>query len=353
MPYSGMLPGVVAGHYDFEDALIPLSSLADAARARFVADEIASVDLEARSVRLTSGTTLPFDWLSLDVGSVQRAAVAGPHAHAVGIRPIEAFYQAWQRTLARGEAIGSLAVVGGGAAGVEIVLAMRYRLLQRLGPAAPRCALITDQPALLPGHARGVRLRLGRTIAASAVSLHLDSRIVAFDGDAVITANQDRIAAERIFLATPAAALPWLAESGLACDEEGFVLVDECLQSISHPFVFASGDCASHAGSPYPKSGLYAVRQGPVLAANLRRYRRDAPLIRFEPPSRALALLSTGERSAVLSYGALTAEGSWVWRWKDRIDRRFIARYRSVQAVAARGGKRGTTISGNDERERP
>jgi selenide,water dikinase len=297
MPYSGMLPGVVAGHYAFEDAVIALPPLAKATGARFVQDRVASIDFYKRIAALASGTLLPFDLLSLDVGSVPGAGAKGVHEHVAGVKPVEQFVQAWTETLACAtrDGIGTLAVVGGGAAGVEIVLAMRYRLHKRLGGEAPRCALVTDQPTLLAQHAPGVRRRLGRLLVARDVVLHLDSAVVAVERNAVVTAKGKRIAADRIFWPTSASAAPWFAQSGLGCDERGFVRVNDFLQSVTHPFVFASGDCASQQGPPYPKSGLYAVRQGPTVATNLRRYRHDVPMIRFVPPARALALITTGD----------------------------------------------------------
>jgi len=213
-----------------------------------------------------------------------------------------------------------------------LLLAMQQRLRVTLGDAAPRFALITDRPHLLPEHAPAVRARFGRLLVAREVVLHLDSGAVAVEDGAVIVTQQRRIAADRIVWVTSAAAQPWLAASGLACDERGFLLLDEHLRSTSHPFVFAAGDCATQVAHPRPKSGVFAVRQGPPLVANLRRSLHDQPLVRFVPQRHALSLISTGDRHAIASRGPWMIEGDWVWRWKDRIDRRFLARYRPPAA---------------------
>ena len=136
-----------------------------------------------------------------------------------------------------------------------------------------------------------------------------------------------RISLDRIVWAIAAAAPSWPALAGLACDERGFIRIDDHLRSPSHPFVFAAGDCATQDGQPRPKSGVFAVRQGPPLAANLRRAAHGMPLERYVPQRNALALISTGDRHAIASRGPFVAEGDWVWRWKDRIDRRFMAKY--------------------------
>ncbi len=329
-PYSGMLPGLVAGLYDIDETHIALGPLAAAAGARLVEDRVVGLDLDARLAHLAQGGAVPFETVSLDVGSVPAAPMPGAQEHAVGVKPVDQFLQAWDATIAaaRGGRVGSLAVVGGGAGGIEILLAMQARLGAGIGAAMPRFALVTDLPHLLPRHAPAVRRRVQRILAARAITVHFDAQAVAIEPGAVIARDGRRIAADRIVLATSAAAPAWLAATGLACDGAGFVTVDEHLRSPSHAFVFAAGDCASQQGQSYPKSGLYAVRQGPVLADNLRRHLRGEPLSAFHPQRTALALLATGDRRAIMSWSWFAAEGAWVWRWKDAIDRRFMARYR-------------------------
>lgn len=338
-PYSGMLPGLVAGLYDVDATHIALHPLAAAAGARLIEDRVVGLDLDARLAHLAQGGAVPFETASLDIGSVPAAPMPGAQGHAVGVKPVDQFLQAWDATIAdvRDGQVGSLAVVGGGAGGIEILLAMQARLAATIGTAKPRFALVTDLPHLLPRHAPAVRRRVQRILAARAIAVHFDARAVAIEPGAVIARDGRRIAADRIFLATTAVAAGWLAESGLACDAAGFVTVDEHLRSPSHPFVFAAGDCASQQGQAYPKSGLYAVRQGPVLAENLRRHRSGEALMAFRPQRTALALLATGDGRAIMSWSRFAAEGKWVWQWKDAIDRRFMARYRFPAPAIAPG----------------
>ena len=196
-----------------------------------------------------------------------------------------------------------------------------------MGDAAPRFALITDQPQLLPEHAPAVRARFGKLLVARDVVLHLNSGAIAVLPGTVITTHQRRIAVDRVVWATSARSQPWLAASGLACDAQGFILTDNTLRSTSHPCVFAAGDCATQVGHPRPKSAVFAIHQGPPLAANLRHVLRNEPLAAYVPRRHALSLIATGGRHAVASRGRLAFEGDWVWRWKDRIDRAFMAKY--------------------------
>jgi selenide,water dikinase len=329
-PYSGMLPGLVAGHYDFAACHIDLSALAARARARFVTERADRLDLYARRVRCESGDELSYDLLALDIGSTPPLDdIAGARERGLPVKPVDRFLAGWERlqAMARTRAI-RLLVAGGGAGGIEIALAMQHRL--RAEGIDGHFCIVSDTDAILPGHAAGVRRRMQRVLAARGVAVHLRGRVVAVDEGCARLRDGVRIPADAVVWATGAAAPAWLRESGLATDERGFVLVNERLQSLSHPDVFATGDVATMAGHPRPKSGVYAVRQGPPLADNLRRAVTGETLEPYLPQPIALALISTGDKCAIASWGALAWSGAWVWRWKDRIDRRFMQRYAEV-----------------------
>ena len=328
-PYSGMLPGLIAGHYTHEEAHIALAPLVRWAGARLVVDRVEAIDAYTKTVTLGSGRREAFDFVSIDVGSAPDTRVPGARAHALPVKPVAAFLAAWARMQSDAAAgtVRTIGIVGGGAAGVEVLLAMQWQLAQTLRAAAPRFALVTDQPALLPQHPPVVRARFGRLLVERGVVLHLASTAVAVEPGGVLVTEGRRISLDRIVWATTAGAQSWPARAGIACDEQGFIRIDDHLRSTSHPFVFAAGDCAAQEGHPRPKSGVFAVRQGPPLAANLRRAAHGAPLNRYVPQRNALALITTGDRHALASRGPFVAEGDWVWRWKDRIDRRFMAKY--------------------------
>jgi len=290
--YSGMLPGFVAGHYKLDEIRIDVAALAARAGVKLVLGSVAALDAKRRIVRLENGSELPYDRASLDVGS----QAAAPD-YALAAKPFEHFMEQWLEAKDR---VRTAAVVGGGAAGVEMAMAVAHR-------ANARVTLYSDRPMFRAGLAR----RIARQLARNGVDL----RSVAF-------AESMRGEYDLVIWTAGAAALPWLRESGLATDERGFVLVDDRLRSVSHPEVYAAGDCATLRDAPHPKSGVFAVRHAPVLAANLAGAQQ-----RYVPQRRTLALISCGERFAIADWGGVSWEGAWVWRWKDRIDRRWVERF--------------------------
>lgn len=327
--YSGMVPGLLAGHYQVDDCVIPLAPLVKGARAQFIEAAATGLDAATRRVRLSDGSEIAYDVLSLDTGPVMPPdPIPGADAHAWPVRPIESFNERWQRLLARvasGEAprVGCVVVVGGGAAGVELAMALQHRL----GRGVP-VSLVTGGGPVLAGHRPRVQGLALRALKRSGVTVFEDS-CTEVTATHLQLARGMRVACDLPVLALGASAAPWLAASGLQCDAQGFVDTGPSLQSLSHPEVFAAGDVASRPDAPHPRSGVYAVRAGPPLALNLRRFVAGGVLEPHQPQTRSLALLACGEQRAIAAWGRWSTEGRWVWRWKDRIDRAFVSRYRS------------------------
>ena len=339
-PYSGMLPGHVAGHYAFDEAHIDLGALARFAGARLFRSEVTGLDLAARRVLCADRPSVAYDLLSLNTGAAPHMDdVPGAAEAATPVKPIAGFLARWS-ALAERAAAGPgalrIAVVGAGAGGVEILLAVRYRL-RGLGAEAA-FHLFDEAPDILPGHGAAARRAFRRILAERGVGLHLGSPVVEAGPGRLRTAAGAETEVDEILWATRAGAPAWPAAAGLAVDGDGFVAVGDTLQSVSHPDVFAAGDLAHMVDHPRPKSGVFAVRQGPPLARNLRRALLGRPLRPFAPQKRFLSLISTGEKRAVASRGAWSVRGRAVWRWKDRIDRRFVARYAALPDMEAAPG---------------
>lgn len=328
--YSGMLPGLVAGHYTVDDCVIPLAPLAARANVTFVQSAASALDANARTVRLADGKVLHYDALSIDTGAVvDRDAIAGAEVHGLFVRPIEEFMVQWDELFAlTQQQVLSVVVVGGGAAGVELALSLQYRLGERA-----RVSLVTGGPPPLPSHPARVQARARRALKRRGVTV-LEDACTEIVSHHVQLGRGMRLECDAAVLALGAAAPGWLQGSGLALDERGFVATGNTLQSTSHPEVFAAGDVASNTARPTPKSGVYAVRAGPPLALNLRRFIASGQLLPYRAQRLSLSLLACGERSAIASWGPWSAQGRWVWWWKNRVDRAFVASYRQGSVTA-------------------
>lgn len=324
--YTGMLPGFVAGHYRAEACAIPLPPLAAAARVQWIEGRIVALDAAQRLATLADGQVLAYDLLSLDTGSaVHRDAIPGAREHGLFLRPVEHFVQLVDRLFdqAARRAL-DVAVVGGGAGGFEITLALVHRLATL--ETGSRVSWVTGAAGPLPDFSPGVRSRAIAALQARRVTLlPFDCRSI--EAGALVLDSGTRVACDAPVLALGAGAPPWLAASGLSLDDDGFVSTGPTLQSRSHPEVFAAGDVATRADAPHPKSGVHAVRAGPPLALNLRRALGGGELQPHRPQQRTLYLLSTGARHAIAAWGRWSAAGRWVWWWKDSIDRGFVRRF--------------------------
>jgi pyridine nucleotide-disulfide oxidoreductase family protein len=337
-PYSGMLPGVVAGLYTVEQAHIDLARLTAATGARLIHAEAIGIDRVNKRVELSGEPPVPYDVLSVDVGITPAlTAIAGAAEHGIAVKPIGSFLGKFDRLLERcrgPDGPSRIAVIGGGAGGVELLLSVQSRLLaEARGAGRQRMdfsfALVTVGE-ILQGHNAGVKRAFRRVLAECEVALHEHHAVQALAADGMMLDDGSFIGADAVLVTTDAAPPPWFAGTGLARDAGGFLATGPTLQVLNDPDVFAAGDCASVVESPRPKAGVFAVRAGPPLAENLRRRVRGDALAPWRPQRSHLALISTGERYAVASHGAFKAEGAWVWTLKDWIDRRWMRQYQFV-----------------------
>lgn len=333
-PYSGMLPGHIAGHYTFEQTHIDLRPLAQFAGARLYHDEMVGLDPNERRVLLRARPPVAYDLLSIDIGSApSRIGIDGAE-HVLAVKPVDRFLTQWQALRERARAARApfrIVVVGAGAGGVELTLSMQHRL--RGDGVDAEFHLVSDKPTILPTHNPRVRHIFERLLRERAVRVYTGHKVVKAQPTQALLDDGRALGADAIVWVTNASAPTWLAQTGLAPAADGFVAVNDCLQSTSHPNVFAAGDIATIVNHPRPKSGVVAVRSGPPLAENLRRAAAGEPLKPFRPQRQFLALIGTGDLRAVASRRVLALEGAWVWRLKHWIDERWMRGYQQLPVM--------------------
>jgi selenide,water dikinase/sulfide:quinone oxidoreductase len=339
--YSGMMPGWIAGQYRFDDCAIDLRSVSDAAGVEWLEDTLVDVDFRGRRALGASGRGYAYDVISLNVGSANLtgALAADPGVRVLGAKPFAEFVAAWNAVL---EQPGQrrCAVIGGGAAAIEIALALAA-LARGDGPlAGSSVTLVTHGSRLMAGQSHIAGRLASAALAGRGVRAVLGHSYRGVTGRALMLERRNGaeplaqpIQADLVVVANGARAPDWLTHAarrdGLPVAPDGGVAVDATMRAIGTDGVYASGDCASFVGIHVPKSGVYALRQAPALAATLAaRADGDAPGVPYAPQRRSLALLNRCDGSAIGLWGPLGFAGRWVWRWKDRIDRRFIERFR-------------------------
>ena len=338
-PYSGMLPGYVAGHYSYDDVHIDLSRLAEYAGARFYRDEAVGIDRERKRVICRNRPDVPYDLLSVNIGSSPRVnEVRGAAEHAVPVKPITGFNNRWLSLLSRietHEGPMTIGVVGAGAGGVELTLAMQFRLrneLQKRGldPDQLHFHLFDTAPHVLPTHSSRVRSVFEETLRNRGIKVHPGAKVSEVGEGLLRTEAGATIDVDEVLWVTRAGGPEWLKDTGLALDDGGFIRVRDTLQAENDDAIFAAGDIANVVNHPREKAGVFAVRQGIPLADNLKRMAVGKSPKPFHPQKKWLALISTGDRFAVASRGTFSVAGRWVWRWKDWIDRRFMAKFNDL-----------------------
>jgi pyridine nucleotide-disulfide oxidoreductase family protein len=329
--YSGMLPGHVAGFYSREEMHINLKSLCAFAGVSFVEAPVTGLDLKGRHVCCEGHNPIHADVLSLNVGATpQLSACPGAEQWAIPSKPVPRLLAGWESVQAAARTSRQalrLVIVGGGAAGVELALAMRRQL-----PPETEFNLIHHGAYLLPGHNPRVRTIITRLLHEREIAVRLGERVVEVAREGVRCESGASMTADFVFWITQAAPPSWLSASRLAVTPEGFVRVTPTLQSISHDWVFAAGDVATIEGAARPKSGVYAVRMSRPLAANLRAYVAGEPLRPYRPQRHCLNLIGTADRQAVASRHWLAGRTALFWRWKDWIDRRFMRQFSNLPA---------------------
>lgn len=331
-PYTGMLPGAIAGHYRRDQMMIDLVRLARFAGARVILDRATGLDRDTRQVVLQSGRRLRYDVASVDIGIASDLPEVPGHAeHGAAAKPLGAYAARWEAFVAHAGQSPALTIIGAGVGGVELALASAHRL-RALGKTA-QITLLERGAQPLQGVARGTRATLLQALRDHGVTLLTGVSVARVLPDAVDLTDGTRLASDFTLSVAGARPQDWLASTGLTLND-GFIAIGPTLQS-SDPVIFAAGDCAQMTHAPRPKAGVFAVRQAPVLFHNLRAAVSGGSLHSYRPQRDYLKLISVGGQTAVADKLGLRSGGPWLWRLKDRIDQKFMAKFADYPAMPA------------------
>jgi len=328
--YSGMLPGCLAGLYRPDEMEMELRPLCTWAGIRFIRSRVAGLDPAIQQVHFEDGRPpLAYDALSINIGSIPRGMdTPGVREHAVPTRPLglllRRVHQFEDNHRPDGQPL-RIVIAGGGAAGVELAFAMHSRWGDRFAPV--RITLVESNAALLSGHNPRVARIIRRYLEEKGISCITGQRVAGVDESGVHFAEIPSLPCDFLLWATGGAPPDLMKQTHLATSDAGFIRVKPTLQVMGYDNVFAAGDCIEFESRPLPKSGVYAVREGPVLSRNIHAWLENRSLVPYRPQASALALLMTGTRNAVASRGHTAFHGPRVWRLKDWIDRRWMRKF--------------------------
>lgn len=332
-PYTGMLPGYIAGHYSREDLDIDLVRLARRAGARLITGRATGIDRMQKQIMVPGRPAVAYDLASVDIGiTSDLPSIPGYREFAVSAKPLGAYARAWESwlsSLASRQSTATVAIIGGGVAGVELALAMAFRLKGRDAEIT-----IIDAQSLLPNIGTQARSRLLKHLEQAGIRRREQQQISEITEHGVRLGDGATIEASLILGAAGARPQDWLKETGLDLTS-GFLTVDKYLRSISDPDIFAVGDCAHMAHAPRAKAGVYAVRQAPFLLDNLRAALGAGRMRAYHPQRDYLKLVSLGDKVALADKWSLPLEGRWLWRLKDRIDEKFMGQFREIVRMSA------------------
>lgn len=331
--YSGSVPAWLAGESTLEEAQIDIAALCQRANARLILSPAKAFNPEVRYALLANGDRIDFDVASFNIGSTLHPPPRHGERlpHLLAMRPLSLLHQRWQALqeqihLLPNGSIQRVVGVGGGAAGCETLLSVLVQLRKQRPDIHWQGHLLSASSTLLSGAGRLPRHLMQRALRRAGVRTHHNVRGQALVNGGVLTHLSEVIPADIVLWATGAVGHSWLSNSALPLDNSGFIPVEKTLEVSGQPDIFAAGDCAAFTPT-LPNAGVYAVRMGPHLADNLRRACHNKPLVNWQPPKRVLALIGTGDGRAIASKGSFGVSGMWVWRWKKRIDARFIERF--------------------------
>ena len=332
-PYSGMLPGLVEGIWTEQDIHIDLARLAQMAGIRLITAPATRLDADNHLVHVEGRPPVHFDLLSINVGGApDLETINGASENCIPVKPIGRF-RAQLAALTEKGYPQRIAIIGGGAAGCELSLALSRRWQTATGQ-RPEMAIFTRSARLVPEMPTRAARLMFEALTRIGATVHCGRAVTDVDAGSLQLDDNSRHEFDVCFLVTPVAPPRWVANSGLDVDDRGFLKIGRTLQSTSHPIIFAAGDVATIADDPRPKSGVYAVRAGPVLARNVRQYLQGRRLKRWSPQSKALALLGTADGKAIAVRGAhVSASRAWWWL-KKWIDRRWMAKYTDLHMPA-------------------
>ncbi|MFC3149811.1 FAD-dependent oxidoreductase [Litoribrevibacter euphylliae] len=333
-PYSGMLPGFISGHYDFQDIHIDLIKLAQCSRCQFIESRANALNPKKQQLLLENDQWISYDLLSFDTGATPDLSVPGSAEYTIPVKPIEQFHSRWTKLLkdiqeSNPSSPFTLSIIGSGAAGIELALAIDYKLKRDIERPVS-IQLLSRTKDILTGYPTRLQRYIHKRFAEAGIRILQDCDVSRVTATQLFTKDGEIIDSSAHLWCTQVTGAEWLTDTQLSLSQAGFIEVRPTLQTLSYDSIFAVGDVAHLIHQPLPKAGVYAVRMADTLYTNLKAVSENTTLSDYQPQQDFLSLLACGDRTAVGCKHGLTIKGRWVWRMKDKIDRDFMNQFKAL-----------------------
>ncbi|MEM6691156.1 MAG: FAD-dependent oxidoreductase [Planctomycetota bacterium] len=330
--YSGLFPSILGLRRKPGDMEIDLRRLVAKAKGRLIIEDV--VSCKDSQVEFGNDESVTFDAMSIGVGSMPQGLLHPPAPTALlSIKPMQTFLSRFQSGVKKAIERSNrnsvrIVIVGGGVASVELAFAVsRWAEIQSI---QVQIAIVTAGDHVAGEMSDRSIAKIEQLLSNRNIRLIANSRAEFTHENGLVLDGQTQLSGDLVIWSTSATAPSILAKLDLQKDDRGFIATDCYLRSLSQDNVFAVGDCGTRIDSPFPKAGVYAVRQAPVLWRNLRSTLEGESLQAFEPQNSFLKLLNTGDDRALLEYGRLSLHGRWCMFVKDWIDDRFIRQFQNL-----------------------
>ena len=329
--YSGLATGMLGGFYPPVLDQVDVAALTRRGGGRFVCDRVAGLDRHARRVILAQGAVLHFDALSINLGS-EPPPITGAVADDERIFAVKPIRRLWKLRRAVEKRLAEtssqrlrIVVAGGGATACEIAANLEHLVRAEAGTA--EIVVLAAGDDLLSQLPRGAARKVERALTGRGIRFRREARVERIEAGRAVTGGGPPEPFDFFVNATGLRPAPMIENLGLPVDDSGAMLVDRCLRSVGDAAIHGGGDCVAFQGRELPRIGVYAIRQAPILYANLlAALDGDAP-VQFAPQRRFLWILNLGDGTGVAARGRFYWHGRLAFRLKDWIDRRFLREY--------------------------
>jgi len=326
--YNGLAPGVLSKYYPKKIGKISVQCHLDLVQGRYIQEKVVSINVDEKTVSLSNSLTIPYDYISFNIGAKGEVPQNAIHSCLFPTRPVSklwSFQKKFTELIEHNPDTLRVAIIGGGAAGIELA----GNIYQAIAAHSikPQVILVTRGKCLLPQFPTSAGRKVFKTFQKRGIRLLLNSEVIKIHDRTLFLANQEEISFDLGISAIGIAPNTIDCQKELKATPQGELIVNKYLQCKNHSTIFAAGDCICFESYPLWKSGYHAINQGPVLLHNILAVAKSDKLRPYKPKRFIYTALNLGDGTGLAIIGRFTYHGPMAFKIKDYIERRFLRRH--------------------------